>query len=524
MKDKRILGLDLGSGALKLVLMEWLGGGPVVTQMRLLEFPPASDGKIRAAALKQLLQGIPLGGTAQIVSVVDDPFACVHPVAVPPMPAGELAGAARWELQRHLAVPLEEAMVDYELAGEIESAGTRKLKLLAVGLPREAVQRHLSFLSEAGIKPTQLFPKACAIAAWTRRTAPAEKGPVALLVIGADSSEFIVAQEGQPLFTRKIPVSGNDFTKGMTGTLVTGQGQTALTETEAETIKRSVGIPQGPSAESGAKGISETQLLALLRGNLDRLAAEVERSIVFCGESLGGVNIQELILIGGGAHLNGLAGWLKERLKIRVSVPDPLKEFRKEPLALQGPAGAMPLSFVPALGAVSNAGKGINLLPAEMKRAIQTRLQRAALTGVLTAVIVGASFVRIGLGIYEKTLQGQMAAFRLEQSALAPQLAKARAAAVIQGEQNRQPLWEDLFKELSQVVPREITLTGLTIQGAEAALRGRVRESDRPADQILADFQRILGEGLFTQVRLASSRQMEEPVKEAEFEIRCLLR
>ncbi|MBI3616437.1 MAG: pilus assembly protein PilM [Candidatus Omnitrophica bacterium] len=524
MKGKPVLGLDLGSCTFKLVLLEWRESRPLVTQMRFLELPPGCDEAARQAALKQLLQGIFPAEFAQVVSVVDDPFACLCHVLVPPMPAGELLGAVRSELQQHLAVPPEEAMVDYQPSGEVEVSGVKKQKLLAAALPKAAIQKHLNLLSEAGVRPTQLFLKAVAVARWVQQKSPRKDGPVGLLYLGGSSSEFIVVEGGQPLFTRKVPVSGVDFTKGMTGTLMTEQGQTRLTESEAETIKRSLGIPQDPLSETGAKGISGTQLCALLRGNLERLTAEVERSLVFYGESTGGPAVSELILVGGGAHLKGLSDRLQEHLKIQVQVPDPLEGFQQTPAALQGPASATPLSFVPVLGAALTEGLGINLLPAEIKQAHQMRIQRAALTGVLTATVVGALLIRIGMGVYERTLRTQITAFSLERAAVASELVQARIAFVTQEKQRSQPRWEDLFKELTHVLPREIYLTGLTLSGNEVTLRGQVREQGRPSDQVLADFLRALEEErFFTQVRLISSRQLEGPAKESEFEIRCSL-
>ena len=90
MKTSDVLGLDLGSSTFKLVLVETRDSKPVVTQMRFLELPSVWDEAARQGALKQILQGITLPESAQVVSVVDDPFACVRPVVIPLMPAGEL--------------------------------------------------------------------------------------------------------------------------------------------------------------------------------------------------------------------------------------------------------------------------------------------------------------------------------------------------------------------------------------------------------------------------------------------------
>jgi len=234
--------------------------------------------------------------------------------------------------------------------------------------------------------------------------------------------------------------------------------------------------------------------------------------------------LSELILVGGGAHLKGLADQLQGRLKIQVSVPDPLAGISQEPMALQGSAGAMPLSFVPALGAVLSAGRGINLLPTEVKQALQRQIQRAALTGVLTAVVVGALLLRIGMGVYEKTLATQIAAFELERTAMAAEMTQAQAALAAQERQRAEPRWEELFKNLSQILPRELYLTGLAVGEKRVALRGHARQFGRPSDQLLAEFLKVLEEGPFTQVHLTSTRQLEGPTAEAEFEIQCFLK
>ncbi len=508
-RSKRIIGLDLGTYTFKLVQLELRKSGPVVLQWRVKELPSGADSAGRLETLKQLLKGIPLDRSTRVVSILDDPFLLLRQVTVPPMPPGELADAVRWELQPYLAMPAETATVDVQILGEVQESAAKKVRVLAVAAPTSMIKEHLEFLAQAGVRPAQLVPKGVAICAWLRHARPeSAEGPIALLDLGGTASDFLVIQKSQPIFVRKIPVAGSDITKGMTGVLMTSQGQVGLSEEEAEALKRQVGIPTAGSTDLGPKGISGTQLLSLIRGSLERLAVEVERSLTFHGESTQGKGVTELILFGGGAQLKGLPEWLGDRLGLKVTVPS-MEEAAPE------------LSLVPALGASLTAGTGLNLLPQSVKEAGRLQVRRAALIGIGTAVALGIVLLRVGMGLYERNLVNEAAALGMERSALGAELSLAQAALNASQRQRTEPYWEELFKELSQAVPREIYLTGLSIQEGQIGLRGRIRPGNRAADQILAAFTRTLREGLFTQVTLGSHRQIEGPLRESEFEVTC---
>ena len=228
MKTRQVVALDLGKAAFKLAVLDLQESAVRVRQVRLLELTDQN----REPALRSLLGGVTIGKISQIVSVVDDPFACVRLVQVPPMPGSELLGAVRWELQRFSAIPPEEMLVDYEVVGEIGSERGRKLRLVAAAIPSGVVREHLELLERCGVRPTRLIPKAVAVCAWTNRFQTGNR-PVAVLELGRSGAEFIVAEVGRPLFTRKIPVGGADLTQSMTNVLMTAQGQTGLIEAEA---------------------------------------------------------------------------------------------------------------------------------------------------------------------------------------------------------------------------------------------------------------------------------------------------
>lgn len=517
----RTLALDLGSASFKLAVVEGAADAARVVQVRRLELAAGADAAARQAALAQLLQGIPREGLTRIVSVVDDPFLCVRQITLPPMPPAELAGAVAWELQSTLAMPAEQAVVGYQLLGAVAVDGVNKSRLLAAAIPSALVRDHLAMLTQAGLAPTQCVPRAVAVASWVRRAMPGSAHALAVLDIGATSSDFLVQQGGSLGVVRKLPIAGGDLTKAMTSVLMTPQGQVGLTEAEAEGLKRTLGIPQAGDGSEAVRGMTKTQLLSMLRGPLEQLAVEVERSIAFSADALGGSAISALWLVGGGAHLQGFPQWLGQQLGLPVTCPTPLEMLAGVPGGAEAAVVAAPLSLVPVLGAALDDRLTLNLIPAEVRAAATAHVRRAAITAVLTAFLVGVILVRVGLAVGHHVLQTKIAAAQLEQSVVTPQLAMWRASLAAQDARAQRPPWAELFKALSHLTPREMFLTSLAVDDHTMTIRGRVRDLGRPADVVLAEFMRTLANEWWADVTLGSSRRLEQPAPLVEFDLRC---
>ncbi len=501
-KVRKILALDLGSTAFKMALLEVRESRTTVLQVRSLELPASTDPHVRVQILQSLITGIEPAGLSQIVSLFDDPFACMRYVTTPPMPLSELANAVRWQLQPFLAIPPEEATVEVEPSAPLPGDDPQKRRFLAVAVPAASIREHLELLSQAGLRPTQLIPKEMAIAAWLAQKGLLSDNGTAVLELGGSGSEFMVFEKGRPVFTRKIPGGGSALTREMTGGLMTAQGQVSLSAVEAESFKRNTGIPS-----------QQEKLFPLMRGPLDRLAMDVERSLAFYGESGGQAKLGELLLIGGGAHLKGLGQWLQERLGIRVTLPAVAEEV----------SSTAPLGLIPVLGAAFNQGKGMNLLPAELRSSVGREVQQVALKGLVTALVLGAVLLRAGLAVSHQSLQKQISAFQLEQQAVATQLAQIKPSLAAQARLAEQLDGSEALRVLSHLVPPEIHLTDLNLEGRSVSLRGRIRSHSRRPDEVLATFMQVLGQQWMSRVALRSSR-LTDSSGQMEFEVAGELR
>ena len=513
-KPRKILALDLGSTAFKMALLEVGDSGQKIRWTHRMDLPFSGDSKARVEALRALLAQAGVSDPVEVISVVDDPFACLRTVMTPPMPPAELANAIRWQLQPLLAIPLEEAAVEYEPAEAAPGDDPKKRKFLVASYPAVSIREHLNLLTEAGLRPTQLIPKETAVGAWLLRRNLSSGGSGAVLEVGGSGCEFMVIEKGHPVFTRKIADGGAALTHAMTGGLMTPQGQVSLAESEAETFKRSIGIPNPSETSTAAVGkISGAQVFSLIRGNLERLATEVERSLAFYGESDSPVKISELLLIGGEAHLKGLAPWFQDRLGIQVVLPD-----------VEAAGSDVPLSLVPVLGAALNQGRGMNFLPEEFRAGVRRQVERAALKAMVTAFLLGALLLRVGLEVSRQSLHKQVAALRLEQQAVDSQMSRIHPSLAAQERVASEPGWQGSLRVLSRVLPPEIHLTEFRTEGRSVSIRGRVERGSRRSEEVLGAFMQTLGQQWMSRVTLRSSRLIEPSSGLLDFEISGELR
>src|ERR671922_228128 len=96
---------------------------------------------------------------------------------------------------------------------------------------------------------------------------------------------------------------------------------------EAETIKRSLSLADGPAPE----GLTEEEATAAreaIRRQVQTFARELVSSLQFYQGQPGSLGIGEIVLTGGTAHLGGLADDLERLIGVRVRVGDPLARVR----------------------------------------------------------------------------------------------------------------------------------------------------------------------------------------------------
>ena len=519
LKKDFIVGLDIGTSSIKLAQFIKSEDGIHLIKVGLEEIAHTKDEAFReneiVACLKRLLRGVEVKKSKVILNI-NCPKTAIKRVTTPYMPKGELAGGIKMEAKSYFPFPIDEALLDFEILGEAVEKGVKKYQLLVATSPKKTVDGYLSLLSKMGIKPSSFIPTPVALQKVIENSHPKKDDKQAILEVGKRFTELAIFQGKELLFSREIPIAGRDLTKAMTGVLVSERGKTELSLEEAEKTKREVGIPAEGESKIIDEKISTTQILSMIRPQLDQLANEIDRCFDYYREETGGGTVDSLVLFGGGAALGGLPEFLSKELGIAVKVGNPLEGLKIKSGATTEQRTSYRLSSV--IGAGLSEAKGINLLPAEIKEETKRTFQRAMIQGIATACILILALVYIGMRIQLINFQKRIKVDRMELSSLRPQLEQANLQNLANAVLVDEPYWEDVFKELSNIIPVDIYLTELSMKNKVIKMKGIAVSKE--GEELLSDFILTLEKGIFKNVKLVKTKDLEEKAGN-EFELKC---
>jgi type IV pilus assembly protein PilM len=519
-KKEYVIGLDIGSSSVKVAQFAETEGALRLVKADLKELPHTDDDAAREhetiSAVKYLLRGVDLKKST-IIASVNCPQTAVKKLTAPYMPRSELRDGVRLQAKNYFPFPIDDALVDYEILGDVVDKGVRKYELIVATCPIKTVDRYLELLKKAGIRPS-IFVSTSAALQKIAELPPDKKGRTVCLVdIGESHTELVVVNGGYLSFSRKVPIAGSDFTKAMTGMLVSDRGKTQLSIDEAEKIKKEVGLPQEGDSRVIDNKITSVQILSMLRSPVEQLAGEIERCFDFYREESGGGNIDSVILFGGGASLGGLIKLLSDSLGVEVKLGDPLEGLKMDKSAA-GEREKTAHRLELAVGAALSGTKGINLLPPEIKEERQMVVKRGTAEAITTAIVIVSILLYIGMRIKVDNLKTRIAVAKKECSSLQPQLKKSEALILAKSVLADEPQWEDVFKELSNIIPESIHIESMRMENNIITMSGVVAGADD--EQALAAFILTLERGIFSNVKLVSSKDLADTPGVA-FELKC---
>jgi type IV pilus assembly protein PilM len=233
----------------------------------------------------------------------------------------QLANAIRFRAQEVLPIPLEEAVMDYQVLSEGTSEdGQPVRRVLLVVAYRELVDRYVEACRQAGLQIVGIDLEAFAL---LRAVAPpqdpgaGERGALVAVSVGHDRSTFAVSNGRVCEFTRVLEWGGWALNVAIARAL-------DLAPSEVENVKRALSFA-GPSVPPD--GFDEGQLQTALeaaRRQLQTFARELVSSLQFYQNQPGSLGIGEIALTGGTAHLPGLAAERERLIGVPVRVVDPL--------------------------------------------------------------------------------------------------------------------------------------------------------------------------------------------------------
>lgn len=518
-----VVGVDIGSSSVKVAKFEKKEKRVHLVKTGIKEFEHTDDEHEREerqmTALKGLLADVDLK-SSDIVTMINCPMTSVKSLITPQMPKDELLGAIKLESKKYFHLTEEDVLYDYEVLDEVFDKGVKKYKLAVAATPRSTVDKYFSLLQKCGIKPSSFVPCSWALIKLAISLNGSDKKTRCYIDMGESHTELIISKDKDVLFSRKIPIAGIDFTKSLMSSLASESGEVKLSLSEAEKVKREVGIPKEPTSEKIKNKITSSQVLSLLTSPLERLSSEIDRSFNYYRQEGVGENIDGgIVLYGEASSLNGLPEYLSKKLDVEVAHGSGLDE-----IDLGGKVSAVEdekkSKWALAIGSVVEAiaKESINLLPpevkAETKRKVHFIISAGAVTAVFTLFLVVFLLMRLQLGIVNRNLTSA----RKELAALQPDLKKAERLYLASMVLVKEPYWEDVFKELSNVTPEEVTFSNMNYSDGVLKIQGYVTAAS--GEELLSNFIITLEKGIFKNARLVETRDLEGKNR-SYFELRC---
>ncbi|MDI6799086.1 MAG: type IV pilus assembly protein PilM [Actinomycetota bacterium] len=328
--SKKPVGLDIGSKHIRVVEMGRSHGRPAISRYGMIDIPPGvmvegeiTDVNAMAELLKELWKKAKISQSEVHLGVANQKV-IARLIEFPLMTRDELEGAIEFQAQEFIPIPLEEAVLDFEILGEVTTEeGERKVEILLVAAQKDMVYRHVEALEKAGLKPIAVDLSSLAIARanlYGGQASPeSESQPQAITAfinIESGLTNIVIAENDKVRFTRVSGLAGDDFSQKVADLLV-------IPLSQAKKLKAEIGLSPNPDEKLGdvlPEYVDDMDRVKLVREILiqeaERFVNEIKRSFNFYLTQTGGKVVNRVVLTGGGSVFRNLDLFMSQALGI----------------------------------------------------------------------------------------------------------------------------------------------------------------------------------------------------------------
>jgi type IV pilus assembly protein PilM len=312
-KKGKTVGLDIGSGVIKVAVIDHGGSEPELSTVALAPVLPDAivegeimDPGVVADSIRSLLSTAGVK-EKRVVVAVGGRDVIIKKIQVDRMKESEAFDVVRWEAQQHVPFDIEGVELDFQILDP--DADGVQMDVLLVAAKRELVANRLAILSEAGLESRIVDVDAFALHnAFEVNYPDAMQGVTALVNIGNEVTNVNLLQDGVPLLTRDLSLG---------------------TKKIREDLQRDSGV-SAEDADKMLQGIQQSSDLdphVQTRG--EEIAVGLERASAFLQTaSRDAGSVQKVYCSGGGARIPGLTQNLADRLRVPVEAANPMQRLR----------------------------------------------------------------------------------------------------------------------------------------------------------------------------------------------------
>jgi type IV pilus assembly protein PilM len=225
-KDHTVLGLDIGTRFIKVVEVRLQKGTISVLNAAMRPTPAGVvsnsqilDSTALGRAIRELLVLNRIACRKVVVSLAGQSSVVVRPIDLPRMSAKELAQTMKFEVERHIPFAADEVVMDYApLVDPDDLPEESQMKVLLAVAQEELVNNYINTLRVAGLHPVAMDMEILATIRSLVDIKQEDGGydeTVALVDIGACSTDISIVKDGNLTFTRSVPIAGDSLTEAI---------------------------------------------------------------------------------------------------------------------------------------------------------------------------------------------------------------------------------------------------------------------------------------------------------------------
>jgi type IV pilus assembly protein PilM len=262
---------------------------------------------------------------------------------MPPIPDGkELATAVRFQAEDQVPMPLDNAVLDYHALGVIDTPSGPRMRVIVVAAQRDMVERLISAVRAAGLRPEGVDLSAFALIRSLHRASEDEESSRVLYLNVGGLTNMAIAEGTVCRFTRVVGGGLESMAAAIAerNNIALVQARDLLAEvdlgeslvevpdkpaeapedfTEAPTLDEIGAQAQGGQEEPAALDSKpRIDVRPVLTAGVHEIAGEVRNSLDFHRSQGGGGEVSNIVLSGPALQISGFASALQSELGVPV--------------------------------------------------------------------------------------------------------------------------------------------------------------------------------------------------------------
>ncbi len=358
------IGLEIDLTSIKLIQLRETPEGWRIQDMIVKDIPPVGAGDKDEGeevgiieTIREMLKGTSFHGKV-VVSAMPASRLDIIPVKISLSEGENEEDAIIKEAKAHLSYGIDEAVIDYLPLDQNGQGRDGKQKSILIASKREDVDRHISIIKGAGLRPKAIDISACAVVRAMRYLYTASLPPDSKPNKEDDNDEVkrSMVINIKDLDTSITVLCGNDILlerniqwgiENMIGLLM---NNLKLDRRGAKELLYKVGLSPTDAEKAHADGDERMERMnrvadtvyEIVSPQLEELDQEIKKVMIYFSAEMQGITIDTIYLIGRGFYIKNMERYIEYTTGITTSMVNPLAPFLNGDSSLNKKRGEAP--------------------------------------------------------------------------------------------------------------------------------------------------------------------------------------